>query len=434
MKKFYLAVSLFLSGFFCVNVAYAQPPYTAAETYETVAAGGILSDVNTWVGLKQPNLATACTHCQIILHGDVTLDVKAYLNGGSTVILTGNSGANPTVLHLDYWAILDAGSTLSMFQNAVLYVDDELDLTQGSTISMVSSAFADATGFTSVHVPVGPLTPAFGPGIYYLINPPSYAIGTWDMVLNLNGYGDPTVGPPVTPPGAGTDRFFDPYIINCTPGPSPAQCASGVVYGPATSGFDAVHNIFSFAQGSTLPVTLTQFAASRNDDGTVKLIWSTSEEENASHFEVERSADVSSGFASIGTVKAKGFSSIATDYSYNDLSAPTGTVYYRLKMVDLDGKFQYTKVISVSGDSKSDALVVYNNPFTDMIRIKVNTNSVDDLSLTVTDMLGKVYWNQSIKAKSGDNFININPGGAAGVYMLHIEGRGYDRIVKLVKQ
>jgi hypothetical protein len=54
--------------------------------------------------------------------------------------------------------------------------------------------------------------------------------------------------------------------------------------------------------------------------------------------------------------------------------------------------------------------------------------------VTVTDMLGKVYLTQSVKARSGDNFINLNPVGAAGLYILHVQGRGLDRMVKLVKQ
>ena len=50
-----------------------------------------------------------------------------------------------------------------------------------------------------------------------------------------------------------------------------------------------------------------------------------------------------------------------------------GTGYYRLRM-DLDGKFVYSKTITVTVENDGRPLVVYNNPFSDMIRLKVNVS------------------------------------------------------------
>jgi hypothetical protein len=104
-------------------------------------------------------------------------------------------------------------------------------------------------------------------------------------------------------------------------------------------------------------------------------------------------------------------------------------------MIDLDGKFQYSKVVSVSSDKNSLPLVVYSNPFTDQIRVKVNVSRAENLSLIVSDITGRTYLKQSYNAQAGDNLINLVPAGAAsGMYILHIEGNTYNQTVKLAKQ
>ena len=133
---------------------------------------------------------------------------------------------------------------------------------------------------------------------------------------------------------------------------------------------------------------------------------------------------------------AKGFSSITNNYSYNDLYPLAGVNYYRLKMVDLDGKYKYSKVVSVSGAATtSESLVVYSNPFTDQIRLKINIPAPDNLTITVTDILGRSYVSQNYNAQAGDNFINLTPAGATpGLYFVHIQGLNYNKTVKLIKQ
>jgi hypothetical protein len=69
-----------------------------------------------------------------------------------------------------------------------------------------------------------------------------------------------------------------------------------------------------------------------------------------------------------------------------------------------------------------------------MIRLKLNTGMTENVTFTVTDMLGKVYLRQSSNIQTGDNLINLNPQVAAGFYILHIQGNTYDKTVKLVKE
>ncbi len=187
-------------------------------------------------------------------------------------------------------------------------------------------------------------------------------------------------------------------------------------------------------QSTTLPVQLVQFLALKNGDGSVKLIWATSQEVNAGYYDIERSGD-QSAWTKIGTVKAVGNTSTTSNYSFDDKLPLDGNSYYRLKMVDLDAKFKYSKTVSVTVENDSRPLVVYNNPFSDMIRLKVNVTRSQTLVITVTDMLGKVYINQNYHAQTGDNLINL-PSSISdhGVYVMHINGESYDQTVKLQKQ
>jgi len=452
MKKFYLPV-LATIGFFCIALIS-----NAQTQYRTVPAGTFpidplpydLANPKYWLITPpyagQPPDAVPCSDCKIIIDCDclisATFTAPVVINGTglSEIDILANA-----VLTVDQYVQLDnvrvfVGSDPS--SPASLIVNDEVDLTGTSVIRLANNnTFIDANnaGGNPIHGPIAgnPSFTGFA-GILVITNPGTFpsisSPGSYDYLISLGGYGTP-LGPP-DPPGTPGSTFLDPYQINCTstPPPIPPLCQSGVVYGPAISGFDNSVGIWSFAVTTPLPVTLVQFTATRNDDQTIKVSWATAQEENASQFGVERTGDINGGWETIGTVKAKGFSSITTNYSYTDLYPLSSTNYYRLKMVDLDGKFQYSKIASVSSDSKSESLVIYNNPFTDLIRLKINTNSVDNLTLTVTDMLGKTYLNQSYQAKSGDNFVNINPGGASGLYILHIQGRGYDKTVKLVKE
>ena len=147
---------------------------------------------------------------------------------------------------------------------------------------------------------------------------------------------------------------------------------------------------------------MAQFIASKQSNGSVKLSWTTSQEVNAGYYDVERSGD-QTGWTKIGSVKAKGNSTIATNYSLNDNVPLDGTGYYRLKMVDLDGKYVYSKTVSVSADKNNVPLVIYNNPFTDLIRIKVNVSRAQNLTMTVSDMLGKTYIKQVTTGAGGEN-------------------------------
>ncbi|MHA4736402.1 T9SS type A sorting domain-containing protein [Dyadobacter sp. MSC1_007] len=113
-----------------------------------------------------------------------------------------------------------------------------------------------------------------------------------------------------------------------------------------------------------LPVVLVKFQGVRSLEGS-KLTWKTTSETNNKGFEIERSADARA-FGKIGFVDGNGDTKEDKTYHFTDLQ-PFETSYYRLKQLDYDGKFEYSKVIAVRGDQVE--IKVYPNPAQEYLTI-----------------------------------------------------------------
>lgn len=114
-------------------------------------------------------------------------------------------------------------------------------------------------------------------------------------------------------------------------------------YGTTTTDHLPVFSQFSFTPPVALPVTLLSFTATKKE-ATTELAWATTAEANSVSFVIERSGD-NKVFTAIGTVAAQGNSSTTTKYAFVDQQPLTGNNYYRLKQVDIDGKFTYSKTL-----------------------------------------------------------------------------------------
>jgi len=123
---------------------------------------------------------------------------------------------------------------------------------------------------------------------------------------------------------------------------------------------------------NTLPLSLVAFTAQlKNTD--VILNWATAMETNTSHFTVQRSID-GAAFDDDAIIFAEGNSDIRKDYSYTDKinTLPGHFIYYRLKMVDLDAKYRYSKVVVIRlADIEQANVVIYPNPTVHELRITI---------------------------------------------------------------
>jgi hypothetical protein len=136
-----------------------------------------------------------------------------------------------------------------------------------------------------------------------------------------------------------------------------------------------------------LPVKLLVFNAVQ-DEEKVLLRWKTEQEESFEKFVVERSGDVKA-FESIGTEASKiGEKNLLKSYSFADLSPRKGINYYRLKMVDQNGNYEYSKIISQMYSANSFQLKTYPNPLSLIETLKIN-NLSEIKELYIYDIVGK---------------------------------------------
>lgn len=96
----------------------------------------------------------------------------------------------------------------------------------------------------------------------------------------------------------------------------------------------------------TLPVELASFTGKALDNKQSLLNWTTVSETMSSHFEIEYSLD-GEHFDYIGTQRSEGYSTIPNHYQFPHKTASYGQNYYRLKIVDIDGQFEYSEIINV---------------------------------------------------------------------------------------
>ncbi len=159
-----------------------------------------------------------------------------------------------------------------------------------------------------------------------------------------------------------------------------------------------------------MPVTLVDFAAVK-ESGSVKLIWSTSEETNSSHFEIGRSSD-GKNWSTLGRVEANGESKQVIDYSYTDAQPLAAMNYYRLKMVDFDETFTYSRIREAAFGEEME-MVLYPNPVQNELYIKGKSGS----SAEVWDAAGRLR----LRATFDNGRLDVQ-NLPAGTYHLRIPG------------
>ncbi|MBC3538939.1 T9SS type A sorting domain-containing protein [Rufibacter sediminis] len=189
----------------------------------------------------------------------------------------------------------------------------------------------------------------------------------------------------------------------------------------------------SSALATPLPVTLISFTAKAQKEG-VQLVWATASEKDNSFFQVERSAD-GKDFVAIGQVKGLGNSNVLVSYSFNDVATPEGTVYYRLKQVDIDGKFEYSKTIAVQtkGIAPVQAtLKAYPNPTADAVNLDLTKVATAPVTIKVIALDGRLM--ESLEVTGGSvQKVDLTKV-AAGTYLLQMTGIDFETVTRVVKQ
>lgn len=216
-----------------------------------------------------------------------------------------------------------------------------------------------------------------------------------------------------------------------------------------SSAVDTVQN-FAFTSGlfdfglytltdgtAPLPVQLLAFSGNRKGDDVV-LNWRTANEVNCNRYVIERSFD-NINYTQIGNVQAEIHSAVVNNYTFVDrtLNTQSPTVFYRLKMIDNDGSFEYSKVIALNLDNKTTgAVAVYPNPFGTSFTAVIDAVDDGTARIELMDVFGKTISVISTDISKGANPVLLNTGDQlpAGMYILKVNIDGQTRILKIMKE
>lgn len=210
-------------------------------------------------------------------------------------------------------------------------------------------------------------------------------------------------------PGAASNT----YTYNNLRWTAPPTGANGSIrfyyVGNAADGSGGRLNDFIYAANTlvALPISLKLFTA-KTVEGMVKLSWQTDNEINSSFFEIERSDDGQFFFA-LDKISAAGSTATGKEYSYTDKKITnTGSIFYRLRMVDKDGTEKYSKTISINPVFTSTTI---KNVYPTVIRIgeEFTTEIVSDkervMSVCILSYSGQVLETKNYQLNKGVNII-----------------------------
>lgn len=173
-------------------------------------------------------------------------------------------------------------------------------------------------------------------------------------------------------------------------------------------------------QNQPLPVTWRNFYGETEHSG-IALKWETSTEENSDFFIVEKLVDENE-FAALGNVKAHGNTRAVQRYDFFDSEPAFGSNYYRLKQVDLDGKFTYSKMIHVLFDPQVHGLyTAYPNPVTARLSVRRNFVFDGDARVMLVDQFGREIFSGEWKEEETIALPDLNI--PAGLYRLIVTDR-----------
>ncbi|MFP5041210.1 pectinesterase family protein [Parasediminibacterium sp. JCM 36343] len=207
----------------------------------------------------------------------------------------------------------------------------------------------------------------------------------------------------------GTGTLADPYLTS-------------------DSNFTSFGN-FVVSNAGVLPLKLLAFMAAQKSN-LVSLAWATSNEINTHSFVVERSAD-SKNYTALATIKAKNVAG-TNSYGYDDVAPLAGVAYYRLKLIDNDGKYSYSKINLINA-KLANVFSIYPNPVVNSITV-TRAFSAEKASLKVMSADGKIAAVYTINSNETQSVIDISKLASGHYNMVLYSNNGAVSTLKFVKK
>ena len=301
-------------------------------------------------------------------------------------------------------------------------------------------------GFVTVQVNKSPLpflvqgTQRYFMGRYYNItttNPPTLPVFlripfTTAELNEFNAADGASDGITVTPANLKISKYSGTNA-DCSPLNNDWNSSNQTYISPSsntnlTNGFYVEIAVSSFSefgaedQNEVLPLKLIAFTG-KKEKGTDFLFWSTESELNTKHFDIEKMQPTGL-FAFAGRVNAMGSGNHAYTFETPDLESAS---YYRLKMVDKDGRSSFSKVIVLTESSISGNVIIFPNPAKNWFQISKANNA----KVKIINSAGRVVMEKAGVFQSERIGMNHLP---AGIYFVEVQQGENTQHLKLIKQ
>ncbi|PWJ56902.1 putative secreted protein (Por secretion system target) [Dyadobacter jejuensis] len=186
-------------------------------------------------------------------------------------------------------------------------------------------------------------------------------------------------------------------------------------------------DIVQVTRTCALPVRLISFEAKNNGENASILEWSTASEQNSKGFSVERSTDAKhwETIAFVSSVDERGNSFVQTNYEYTDKRPYSGMNYYRLKQVDFDDSYAYSRVSSVEIQSALE-VKVFPNPANDRVSI---SGLYGDEQIVISNAAGQKL--KTLQVDNDEMTLDLRSLGE-GIYVLQVRSQNHIHFAKKI--
>lgn len=377
------------------GLVYITSPVTVNATLN-LTAGKISIDNNNLTIGNGGSITNANAANYIIAIGTGALNQQV-TNGGNTLFPVGLTNAyTPATVSLT------AGSTTDVFGVRMLTAA----YTNGTSGAVITSNAVNATWM------IAETTPGGSNGTVTL---------QWPSGLELTGF-NRTISRLAHYTGGAWDY-----------GTADIPATGSNPYTVTRSGFTSFSPFIVSNNFSAVPVTwLTVSGTNKNNDNYI--YWSTATESGNTGFIIERSPDAVN-YTAMGNVRSAGNADLVHDYSFVDYNVQESVCYYRIKQVDVDGRYAYSKVIKITKGAIVPGMVVWPNPVRDQATLTITSDKASVVLINVVDVIGHIIYKSNRSIVRGTNLVTIDLNKAAcGVYILNmIDEDGNNKAVRIFK-
>lgn len=181
---------------------------------------------------------------------------------------------------------------------------------------------------------------------------------------------------------------------------------------------------------SVLPVELTSFIGV-SKERTINLTWATANEVNNEKFIIEAARE-GEEFVGIGEIQGAGTTTEKHNYHFTHYTPGEGVNYYRLKQIDFDGTYDYSKVVAIEMKAPN-SVVVFPNPAQDKLYVQYKHSDKNAMPPSLYDALGRKVDVQFF-GNGGQYEVNLSGNLPRGTYWLRVEEAGEVRSIPVIKQ